>query len=60
MRYKTIRILKCPKCGGDLKLEIDDEEERKEPEAISGSLKCLTCGSIFKIEEGIIFMDFDP
>ena len=59
MRYKTIRILKCPKCGGDLKLNIDDREENKGLKVVSGMLECLKCGSSFRIKEGVAFIDLD-
>ncbi|MGQ4890866.1 MAG: Trm112 family protein [Candidatus Njordarchaeia archaeon] len=56
MRYKTLKLLKCPKCGGNLKIETVKEGKQKHV-IIKGLLTCSSCNSTFRIEEGIISME---
>ena len=50
MRDKTLEILCCPVCKGDLELL----NPKKEGEVIvSGILKCKECGKEYEIKDGI-------
>jgi uncharacterized protein YbaR (Trm112 family) len=42
-------ILACPKCKGELKLEVEEGEE----EIIKGSLYCPVCHHSYPIVDGI-------
>ncbi len=50
MRKKLLEILACPVCKGDLKLEVEEENEE---EVISGALICEKCNERYPIEDGI-------
>ncbi len=43
-------ILACPICKGDLRLEVEEENEE---EIVSGKLICTKCGTEYPIEDGI-------
>jgi len=44
-----MEVLACPKCKGELKLEVEEGEE----EIIKGSLYCPTCHHSYPIVDGI-------
>lgn len=50
MKRDLMRILACPLCKGELKLEITAEEGG---EICSGSLTCAACQQVYPIDEGI-------
>ncbi len=50
MKKKLMDILACPVCKGDLKLNIEREDER---EVITGSLYCAKCNQRYPIVDAI-------
>ena len=50
MKRDLLDILACPICKGDLRLEVEEENEE---EIISGKLICTKCGTEYPIEDGI-------
>jgi uncharacterized protein YbaR (Trm112 family) len=50
MKKDLMEILACPVCKGDLKLEIQEEDEK---EVITGTLKCLKCSESYPIKDAI-------
>jgi uncharacterized protein YbaR (Trm112 family) len=50
MKRELLDILVCPVCKGELKLRVDEENER---EIISGSLYCPKCDLNYPIEDAI-------
>lgn len=50
MRRSLLDILACPKCKGDLDLEVSQEDSE---EIISGKLICKSCNAVYPIEDGI-------
>ncbi|MFN3384871.1 MAG: methytransferase partner Trm112 [Archaeoglobaceae archaeon] len=50
MKRSLLEILACPKCKGDLDLEVLQEDRE---EIISGKLVCKNCKAVYPIEEGI-------
>ncbi len=50
MRRKLLEILCCPKCRGELDVEVIEESEE---EILSGRLICKSCGASYPIEDGI-------
>ncbi len=53
MKRELLDILACPICKGDLRLEVEEENEE---EIISGKLICTKCGTDYPIEDGIPIM----
>ena len=52
MKPSLLEILCCPKCKGDLELQVFESDE-KSGEIISGDLYCKNCDIHFPIEDGI-------
>ena len=52
MKLSLLEILCCPKCKGDLELQVFESDE-KSGEIISGDLYCKNCDIHFPIEDGI-------
>ncbi len=50
MREKTLEILCCPVCKGELELKNPKKEGDK---IVSGTLKCRKCGKEYRIKDGI-------
>ncbi|WP_456369317.1 methytransferase partner Trm112 [Geoglobus sp.] len=50
MRRSLLDILACPTCKGELKLEVEEENEE---EVLFGRLICEECGVDYPIENGI-------
>jgi uncharacterized protein YbaR (Trm112 family) len=50
MKKDLMAILACPVCKGDLKLEIQEEDEK---EVITGTLKCPKCSENYPIKDAI-------
>ena len=50
MKKELMSILACPRCKGELKLEVEVEEG---DEVISGKLNCATCNLSYPIEDEI-------
>lgn len=50
MRRKTLDILCCPVCKGDLTLTVAEENEK---EIVEGVLTCAACRTDYPIHEGI-------
>ena len=50
MKKELMNILACPRCKGELKLEVEVEEG---DEVISGKLNCAACNLSYPIEDGI-------
>ncbi len=50
MREKTLEILCCPVCKGELELL---EAKRQGDEITEGILKCRKCGKEYRIKDGI-------
>ncbi len=50
MKEKTLEILCCPLCMGELEL-LNPETEGES--IVSGTLKCKKCGREYGIKEGI-------
>ncbi|CAN5312819.1 hypothetical protein BH10ACI1_BH10ACI1_07040 [soil metagenome] len=48
MKKKLLEILVCPKCLKELSLSTQDH-----PEIIEGELRCMACGKIYPITNGI-------
>ena len=50
MKEKSLEILCCPACGGELKLEssLKDGED-----IVSGRLVCKACRKTYSIKDGI-------
>ncbi len=49
MKRKLLDILRCPKCKGKLKLEVEKEND----EIQEGTLFCKKCDITYDIKEGI-------
>ena len=47
---KTLELLRCPGCHGELRVELGSIEEER---AGNGSLRCDSCNETFAIREGI-------
>jgi uncharacterized protein YbaR (Trm112 family) len=45
-----MEILACPLCKGDLKLTVEEEDEK---EVVKGSLYCESCSVTYPIEDTI-------
>ncbi len=50
MRRRLLEILACPRCKGDLDVEVAEENEE---EILTGKLICRSCGEVYPIEDGI-------
>ncbi len=50
MKKELLDILACPVCKGDLKLDIQKEDEK---EIVTGSLYCSRCNVKYPIEDTI-------
>ncbi len=50
MKKDLVNILCCPTCKGDLKLNVEKEENG---EIITGSFTCEKCKCTYSIEDGI-------
>jgi uncharacterized protein YbaR (Trm112 family) len=50
VKKELMDILACPVCKGDLKLNIEKEDER---EVITGSLYCAKCNQRYPIVDAI-------
>ena len=50
MKRELVNILACPVCKGELKLTVDEEDER---EIVSGSLYCQRCEVNYPIVDTI-------
>ena len=50
MKKDLLDILACPVCKGELKLSVEEENER---EIVSGSLYCLKCDVHYPIVDTI-------
>ena len=50
MKRELMKILACPMCKGDLKLETTEENDG---EIFAGCLTCATCQQSYPISEGI-------
>ncbi|MFO7992385.1 MAG: methytransferase partner Trm112 [Thermoplasmata archaeon] len=49
MKRKLLDILRCPKCKGELELEVKEEDD----EIKEGTLFCSKCDITYEIKEGI-------
>jgi uncharacterized protein YbaR (Trm112 family) len=49
MKRTLLEVLACPKCKGELKLEVEEEGE----EIMRGSLYCQNCHHAYPIVDGI-------
>ena len=50
MKKELMKILACPVCKGDLKLNVDTEEDN---EIVTGSLHCAKCQHSYPIVDTI-------
>jgi uncharacterized protein YbaR (Trm112 family) len=50
MKRELMEILACPLCKGDLKLTVEEEDEK---EVVKGSLYCESCSVTYPIEDTI-------
>lgn len=50
MKTELMEILVCPKCKGELKIEVTEEEGN---EVITGHLYCAACNLSYPINDGI-------
>ena len=50
MKESLMEIICCPVDKGTLELTIDEQEDE---EIISGELRCVECGEVYPIEDGI-------
>jgi uncharacterized protein YbaR (Trm112 family) len=50
MKEHALQVLSCPDCRGALGLKA---EQRDGDEVVSGSLECLKCRRVFRVEEGV-------
>jgi uncharacterized protein YbaR (Trm112 family) len=50
MKKELMKILACPVCKGDLKLNVDKEEDN---EIVTGSLYCTKCQHSYPIVDTI-------
>ncbi|MFC1941983.1 methytransferase partner Trm112 [Chloroflexota bacterium] len=50
MKRELVDILACPVCHGELKLDVEVEDEG---EVVTGSLHCLKCDAGYPITESI-------
>ena len=50
MKKELMKILACPVCKGDLKLNVDKEEDN---EIVTGSLHCTKCQHSYPIVDTI-------
>lgn len=50
MKIELMQILVCPRCKGELKMEVMLAER---DEVISGRLDCVTCNLSYPIDDGI-------
>ena len=50
MKRDLMNILACPLCKGDLKLDVEEENEK---EVITGSLYCAKCDQRYPIVDAI-------
>lgn len=56
MKEQFIEILCCPKCRGELHLQI---KEKEGDEILEGMLTCNSCSLVYPIKEGIPHMLFE-
>jgi len=56
VKEKFIGLLCCPKCHGELSLQIKKKEG---DEILEGTLTCNSCNFIYPIKEGIPYMLFE-
>lgn len=52
MKRELMGILACPLCKGELRLDVEEEDEGTD-EVVRGTLSCVGCSSTYKITEGI-------
>ncbi len=50
MKKDLMDILACPMCKGELKLTIEEEDDK---EVLTGSLYCAKCNYIYPIKDAI-------
>ena len=50
MKRELMKILVCPMCKGELKLRVDEENEK---EIVTGSLYCPKCNVTYPITDTI-------
>jgi uncharacterized protein YbaR (Trm112 family) len=50
MKRELMKILVCPVCKGELKLTVDEENEK---EIVTGSLYCPKCNVTYPITDTI-------
>jgi uncharacterized protein YbaR (Trm112 family) len=50
MKKDLMDILACPMCKGELKLTIEEEDEK---EVVTGSLYCSKCSETYPISDAI-------
>lgn len=50
MKRDLMNILACPLCKGDLKLDVEEENEK---EVITGSLYCARCDQRYPVVDAI-------
>ena len=50
MKRELMKILVCPVCKGELKLTVDEENEK---EIVTGSLYCPKCNVTYSITDTI-------
>ena len=50
MKRELMQILVCPVCKGELKLTVDEENEK---EIVTGSLHCPKCNVTYPITDTI-------
>jgi ubiquinone/menaquinone biosynthesis C-methylase UbiE/uncharacterized protein YbaR (Trm112 family) len=56
MQSNLLKVLQCPKCKSSLTLT---EEKHDDIEVISGILKCLSCNSTYRVENGMPLLYLD-
>jgi len=50
MKRELMKILVCPVCKGELKLKVDQENDK---EIVTGSLYCARCNVTYPISDTI-------
>ncbi|OYT62186.1 hypothetical protein B6U81_01370 [Thermoplasmatales archaeon ex4484_30] len=56
MKEKFIEMICCPKCHGDLHLEVKKKEG---DEILEGTFICNSCNLVYPIKEGVPYMLFE-
>jgi len=56
MKEKFIEMICCPKCHGDLHLEVKKKEG---DEILEGIFTCNSCNLVYPIKEGVPYMLFE-